>query len=315
MPSLNEDRLNRAKGCLVGLAVGDALGTTLEFSKRDSLPPVTDMVGGGPFHLKPGEWTDDTSMALCLAESLLERNSFNPYTMMDSFMDWMREGHNSVTGKCFDIGITTRAAIQNYIDEGIPLDGPSDPRSAGNGSIMRLAPTVLFFLDDRERAIEFSIHQSRPTHAAPEVLDACALMASILHESITGQSGWPPVLKEAKIVDIADQTYLAKERDDIRSSGYVVDTLEAALWAVAKTDNFRDALLLAVNLGDDADTVGAVTGQIAGAKYGYEAIPVEWRKTLAWEEKIARMAVSLAQEGLKPAALPHQQLTPQPPMA
>ncbi|PZQ46474.1 MAG: hypothetical protein DI551_05055 [Micavibrio aeruginosavorus] len=311
MPMRDVEILDRAKGCLVGLAVGDALGTTLEFTKRDSQPPVADMVGGGPFRLKPGQWTDDTSMALCLADSLLHRNSFNPTEMMDRFVDWMREGYNSSTGECFDIGDTTRAALRNYIDEGIAGDASASPSMAGNGSIMRLAPAVLFSLDDRDRAIDLSVRQSRPTHAAPEVLEACALMGAVLHAAITGNNPSLPVLREPKIRKIADGAYLAKVRDDIRSSGYVIDTLEAALWAVSQTDNFRDALLLAVNLGDDADTVGAVAGQLAGAKYGYNAIPQEWRNTLAWHDKIAELSVSLVRAGLNRS----RQLTPQPPMA
>ena len=140
--TLSPEILDRAKACLLGLAIGDAVGTTLEFSRRDSYPPLTDMVGGGPFYLKAGEWTDDTSMALCLAEGLIQSRSFDARSILNRFVNWMEYGHNSVTGECFDIGTTTRQALQNYADRLEVCDGPSSPDSAGNGSIMRLAPAV-----------------------------------------------------------------------------------------------------------------------------------------------------------------------------
>ena len=153
-------RQDRALGCLLGLAVGDALGTTLEFARRDSRPAVTDMVGGGPFGLPPGAWTDDTSMALCLAESLLAHGRVDPHDLMTRFVRWYRDGHNSVTGTCFDIGGATRAALERFLRTGDPLAGSTDPRSAGNGSIMRLAPVPLAYArrhwTDRFKICEFA---------------------------------------------------------------------------------------------------------------------------------------------------------------
>ena len=291
---------DRAAGCLVGLAVGDALGTTLEFARRDSKPPVTDLVGGGPFGLKPGEWTDDTSMALCLADTLLARGQLDAGDLMERFRRWRDEGYNSVTGKCFDIGIATRQAISRYASDGNPFAGSTDPMSAGNGSIMRLAPVPIFHANDAAAAEEAAIRQSRTTHGAQECSDACQLMARILVRLMNGMA-WEDVTAAShpdpwmpKIRALAEGRWKGRKRAQIRSTGYVVDTLEAALWAVDSTSSFEEAVLLAVNLADDADTVGAVTGQLAGARYGYQAISKKWATGIAWSEKIVSMARSLS---------------------
>ena len=130
--------VDRYRGCLLGLAVGDALGTTLEFQPPGSFEPTADKVGGGPFRLKPGQWTDDTSMALCLAESLIERRGFDPVDQLERYCCWYRTGHLSSTGRCFDIGSTTRAALHRFERTREPCCGSTDPATAGNGSIMRL---------------------------------------------------------------------------------------------------------------------------------------------------------------------------------
>lgn len=290
---------DRAVGCLVGLALGDALGTTLEFSIRDSLPAVTDLVGGGPFGLKPGEWTDDTSMALCLADSLLERGHLDPQDLMERFRNWRDKGHNSVNGRCFDIGIATRQAISRYVSTGNPVAGSADPASAGNGSIMRLAPVPIFFAGDVTAAEKAAIQQSRTTHATPECLDACQLMTRILVRLIGGKPWEEAItvsgtdLEKPKVRELAARKWKGKKRSQIKSTGYVVDTLEAALWAVDTTTSWEEAVLLAVNLGEDADTVGAVTGQFAGARYGLKAIPGTWMTKLAWSDHLVELALKL----------------------
>ena len=142
---------DRYRGCLLGLAVGDALGTTLEFESPGSFDPIDDMVGGGPFGLVPGQWTDDTSMALCLAASLIESPRFDAGDQMDRYLRWMREGYMSSTGTCFDIGNTTRAALRRFERSGDPYSGPTDPMSAGNNSLMRLAPVPMYFAAMRPR--------------------------------------------------------------------------------------------------------------------------------------------------------------------
>ncbi|WP_455991014.1 ADP-ribosylglycohydrolase family protein [Methylorubrum extorquens] len=289
---------DRAHGALLGLAVGDALGTTLEFTRRDTQPLHTEMTGGGPFDLKPGEWTDDTAMALALADSLISCSGINPHDLAARFVSWWQDGAYSSTKTCFDIGLTTRDALARFVRTGDPYAGSTDPRTAGNGSLMRLAPVALFALHDA-RADQLARDQSRITHAAPQAVEACALFVQLLREAILGQ---PDVLRprawsgDPAITAIAAGSWHPKTRDEIRSSGYVLHTLEAAIWAVGTTTNFEDALILAVNLADDADTVGAVTGQLAGALYGASAIPERWLHPLAWRSEISAAADRLLAE-------------------
>ena len=296
-------RLDRAAGCLLGLAIGDAIGTSLEFKKRDSYKHLTDMVGGGPFHLPVGVWTDDTSMALALADSLIASKAhgldFDANDLMDRFVSWWREGEYSATGECFDIGITTSSALGRYKASGDPFAGDPDPHSAGNGSLMRLAPVALAGVHwSSERAAEIARLQSRTTHAAAACLDACAAYALMLRAVITGANFEEAIdagqgRYGATIGTIVEGSWRAKSRDGIASSGYVAHSLEAALWCLARTDNYRDAVLLAANLGDDADTTAAITGQLAGALYGRAGLPTEWLAKLAWRERIEAIALDL----------------------
>ncbi len=165
--------LARYRGCLLGLAAGDAVGTTLEFKPPGSFQPIADMVGGGPFNLKPGGWTDDTSMALCLAESLIECGGFDPLHQLDTYCRWERDGHLSVKGYCFDIGSTTHAALERFRADRRPDPGPTDPRSAGNGSIMRLAPVPMLYAGDPEKAAE--------------CVDACRYLAGLIVGALRGR--------------------------------------------------------------------------------------------------------------------------------
>ncbi len=156
--------ISRYRGSLLGLAVGDALGTTLEFKSPGTFLPITDMVGGGPFNLEPGEWTDDTSMALCLAESLIEKEKFDPIDQMQRYLKWYRDGHLSSNGKCFDIGMTVGNALRKFEKTKDPYSGSEDPNSAGNGSLMRLAPIPLVYANDEIVAMEKAVESSRTTH-------------------------------------------------------------------------------------------------------------------------------------------------------
>ncbi len=158
--------LSRFRGSLLGLAVGDALGAPVEFEPRGSFPPITGYRGGGPFNLGAGDWTDDTSLTLCLAESLVERRGFDPRDQVERYVRWWREGHMSCTGNCFDIGNTTKWSLQRFIDTGDPYSGPTDPGKASNGSLMRLAPVPLFFHASPADAIEYSGLSSKTTHGA-----------------------------------------------------------------------------------------------------------------------------------------------------
>ena len=290
--------VDRALGALVGLAVGDAIGTTLEFKPRDSYTAVTDMTGGGPFGLKAGQWTDDTAMALALADSLLAYPELGAADLMTRFVGWHRDGDYSCTGTCFDIGVTTRQALQRWLRSGDPYAGSTDPQSAGNGSLMRLAPVALRHWRDRAMLDAVARRQSRTTHAAPEAVEACALFAGILADAIEGRPRSEvlrnrAVARAGAITSIAAGSWRSKSRADVRSSGYVAHSLEAALWCVGRTSSFAEAVLLAANLGDDADTTAAITGQLAGALYGQSGIPAKWTSKLAWRSRIEDWARQL----------------------
>lgn len=277
----SDGRRDRAIGALVGLAIGDALGTTVEFAARDTFDRVTDMVGGGPFRLRPGGWTDDTSMALCLADSLVaKQGQVDPAHLLELFVRWWREGYNSHTGDCFDIGTATRNALSAFAQTGSLINNEAAEHQA-NGSIMRLAPAVIC-APNRDLAIELSIAQGRTTHAAPVPTDCCRELGGLLWD----------------LVDSGDRAhvgrhYSSRARAGVVSTGHAPATLDAARWAVGTTRDFRSAVLKAVNLGDDADTVGAVTGQIAGALYGLRAIPPEWLEKLAWNDWITLRGAEL----------------------
>jgi ADP-ribosylglycohydrolase len=294
-------------GALLGLAAGDALGATLEFTSRSAVVPIDDMVGGGPFGLEPGQWTDDTSMALCLAESLLACGGFDPADQMQRYVRWWREGHWSSTGACFDIGSTVAAALQRFERTGNPMAGSPDPRAAGNGSLMRLAPVPLRYAHDPVEAVRLAGDGSRTTHAAREAVDACRYFAALLVGALNGASKedllsprfapagvrWADAPLSPRIDAIAGGSFRSKAPYDLMTTGYVVHTLEAALWGFFTTGSFRDGALAVVNLGGDADTTGAVYGQLAGAYYGAAGIPAAWRERLARRDEIEAMALRL----------------------
>ena len=311
--------MDRYRGCLLGLAAGDALGTSLEFRAPGSFRPIDDMVGGGPFGLDPGMWTDDTSMALCLAESLLEMQEFDPQDQMRRYVSWYREGHLSSNGYCFDIGNTVQEALVNFIETGEAYAGSIDPFSAGNGSLMRLAPVPMYFAQHPEDAIDLSGISSKTTHGALEAVDACRYFGGLLVGALNGESKetllggsycpipgyWTRSPLAGRIAEIAGGSFKRKGPPDIRGTGYVVDSLEAALWAFHGSLSFREGALMAANLGDDADTTAAIFGQLAGAHYGAKAIPSGWRNKLVDVELITCMADNLysqpRQSGIDPS--------------
>ncbi|OMF95445.1 ADP-ribosylglycohydrolase family protein [Paenibacillus sp. FSL R7-0337] len=299
---------DRYQGCLQGLAAGDALGTTVEFQAPGTFKPMTDIVGGGVFALQPGQWTDDTSMALCLAESLLALQGFDPADQMQRYVKWYREGALSSTSRCFDIGNATREALHRYEASGEAYSGSEEPFSAGNGSIMRLAPVVMYYAEHPAEVIRYAAMSSRTTHGAAECLAACRLLAAYI---LAGLHGWskqemlaPEAFREwldedtltPHMLNIKQGSYKLKEPPQIQGSGYVVESLEAALWAFHKSDSFAEGALFAVNLGNDADTTGAIYGQIAGAYYGLSGIPAEWSRKLAMRELISDYAGRLFTE-------------------
>ena len=256
------------------------------------------MIGGGPFDLKPGQWTDDTAMALALADSLRHDPNLDETDLMQRFVDWYQTGTYSCTGQCFDIGITTRQALARWQKTGAPFAGSTDPMSAGNGSLMRLSPVAIRHFENRGVLRDVAARQSRTTHAVPEAVDACVAYAEVLADAIAGAKR-SEVLRNreeafaGKITPIMAGSWRGKARDDMRASGYVAHSLEASLWSVARSGDHRGAVLLAANLGEDADTTGAIAGQLAGALYGEAGIPAAWREKLAWGPRLAQAAASL----------------------
>lgn len=303
--------VDRQRGTLVGLAVGDALGAAVEFEPPGTFPKVTGYRSGGPHGLAPGEWTDDTSMALALADSIASAG-WDLNDQARRYTAWWRKGRYSVNGRCFDIGITTRRALSRFEGTGdARTSGDPSERASGNGSIMRLAPVPIryahLFPGHLDELLRFLAESSLPTHASPQCVSACVCMGSILagliqdctREEVLAPS-WPPLLRlteihplHAEVLAVAQGSFRKKEPPEIVGSGYVVKSLEAALWAFHGARDFREAVLRAVNLGDDADTTGAVCGQLAGAYWGESGIPAEWRDELARMDVIEKALAGL----------------------
>lgn len=297
--------LDKAIGALVGLAVGDAVGTTLEFRSPGSFEPLTDMVGGGPFRLAPGEWTDDTSMALCLAESILDTGAMHLEDQLRRYVMWKNDGYLSSNGRCFDIGHTTRSQLERYQRSGEAIDPHPDEESAANGSLMRLAAVPIRWHADPALAAQRSAESSRSTHPAQRPVDSCRLLGAIVSALITGASldtvtagtFWKWGTLHPGVADIAAGGWKQKQPPQIRGSGYCISALEAALWAVGGAQDFASAILRAANLGDDADTTAAIAGQIAGAHWGASAIPSAWRDKLVSYDRITPLALGLYRAG------------------
>lgn len=290
---------DRCRGALIGLAVGDALGAAVEFASPGSFAPVTSYRSGGPHGLKAGEWTDDTSMALALADSIASVGwDINDQTRR--YVEWWTDGKYSVTGRCFDIGVTTRAALGRFLTgQDASRSGDPSESASGNGSIMRLAPVPIrfrhLFPGDLEALGRYAEESSLPTHASEQCLSACRYLALVLCGLIHGEErdrvlspDWEPLAKMKAIKSlhplvqaIAEGSFRTKQPPAIRGSGWVIQSLEAALWAFHDASSFEQAVLKAVNLGDDADTTGAVCGQLAGAFFGESGIAGPLRSGLA----------------------------------
>jgi len=305
---------SRARGAMVGLAVGDALGAPIEFGERGTI--VTDYMDTGPWKIPIGGWTDDTAQALCLAEGILADATLEQ--QMDIFVKWLTEGHNSCTGKAVGIGGTTLKSLMTYRVTG-QIKPPTDEHSAGNGCIMRLAPVVIHGAAHDDRTMHQIVDECREscklTHGAPVAIECTALFGTMLVDTLDGCT-------KTEIRHSGDWLNLGNEFDhiingeyrnktesstrsysfggvehiehDLKPSGYCVDTLECALWAFYHTDTFEDGMTKVLSLGGDADTIGAVYGQLAGAHYGYEAIPQRWRDGLVWHDKIVDLADKLS---------------------
>ena len=243
------DDNEKLTGCLLGLAIGDALGCTLEFKKPGTFEPITTIIGGGYHKLKAGEWTDDTSMALCLAQSLIDCKGFDAKDQMQKYCKWEEEGYMSSTGECFDIGNTTLKALDDFHLTGNPYTTITDYSTAGNGSIMRLAPIPMYYYQNPEDALKYAALSSKTTHANKMCVDACRYMAGIMVGLLNGEnketvlsSMYSPVkdyfnnepLCDA-IKEVSNGSFKKKQPPEIKGSGFVVKSLEAALWAFYHT--------------------------------------------------------------------------------
>ena len=304
------DFLSRARGALVGLAVGDALGTTNEFQPAGSFEPITDMVGGGVFDLEPGQWTDDTSMALCLADSLLAQGRYDSFDVMERYDRWRKDGYRSSTGTCFDIGNQVMRSLWDFeVNQRVPRTAQRTT-SAGNGAIMRLAPVVIAGFEHREirEIVATAGLSARETHYSVEAEAATEVFAALLVGALLGWApehiinvGWAstgPAFDEmaARVISTDPAERAAWEKD---TSGYIVHGLRLAVHGLLDFGSFDEAVLAIANMGGDADTNAAIYGQLGGAHFGVEAIPASWRSTLHQGEEIdalARVLVDLRLE-------------------
>lgn len=337
LPLTDSEILPRIQGSLIGLAVGDALGAHVEFRPKAYLDshPVTDMEGGGTWGLQAGYWTDDTSMALCLGASLIVRSGFSGYDQLDRYQRWFRNGYMSSTGECFDIGTSTRDAIQEFekrcekekkkleekslskdalkqmLEKNVDINcGAQD--AAGNGPLMRLAPIPLFYHESQADAIRYAGDSAKFTHGDQKAIDACKFYSSLIWNAINGvpkarllkskffRGSFRQPLHD-DVMEIVNGSYKQKANgydDGIRGKGYIINALEAALWAFAHDENsFEIGVLKAISLGDDTDTTAAIYGQLAGAVYGLDQIPQRWQDQLFQREFILTMANGLYLKG------------------
>jgi len=290
---------NRRRGALIGLAVGDALGAAVEFKSPGSFAPVVGYRDGGPHGLNAGEWTDDTSMALALADSIAT-SGWGLNDQAERYVQWWKTGKYSVNGRCFDIGITTRSALGNFVAKKDALtSGDRSDRASGNGSIMRLSPVPIryghLYVDQLDELSRLAEESSLPTHASQQCVAACRYLATVCAALIHGEDrdevlspDWKSLqqLNDIKplhplIQEIAEGSFRKRKPPAIKGSGWVVKSLEASLWAFHDAETFEEAVLRAVNLGDDADTTGAICGQLAGAYWGESGISESLRSGLA----------------------------------
>ncbi len=289
----------RFLGALIGLAVGDALAAATQYRKPGSFPPVGDMLGGGPFDLPRGGWSDDTSMALCLAESLLESDGFDPRDQVERYARWQQQGHLSATGQCVGITASTARALAMAKWRRQVFSGSHDPTQLDPEVLSRVAPAAMFFFAVSADAVAQAAESARTTCQSPGAVEACRLFAAVLYGALSGKPKQAVLTPPAELLDPAtlrtDVAALAESGGaQIGTAepraGHVVEVLEAALWTFRTTDNFRDGALRAANLGANSDVAACVYGQLAGAYYGVSAIPGTWRNSLMGKDLIEGLA-------------------------
>jgi len=298
----------RFQGALVGLAVGDAIAAHTQFRKPGAFAAVGDLLGGGPFDVPRGAWTDDTAMALLLAESLLARESFDAHDLVARYGRWQREGYGSATGLCVGISANVARSLATAQYKRQPFAGSHDPEQLDKDPLSRVAPIALYFLADGKTTVARAVDSARITAQAPIVLDCVRLFAAMVHQALRGRGKDevlrpPPALWETphtrpEVRAVYEGSYLHRDAAEITGGGHIVQALEAALWAFNKSDSFREGALFAANLGRDSDVVGAVYGQLAGAFNGVSAIPGIWRNSLTKNDVIVETADKLLTHAL-----------------
>jgi ADP-ribosylglycohydrolase len=298
----------RFQGALLGLAAGDALAAHTQFRKPGSFPAIGDLLGGGPFDLPRGAWTDDTALSLLLAESLLEREGFDAHDQVQRFARWQREGHGSATGQCVGISanVARSLALAQYKRQ--PFAGSHDPEQLDKDPLSRVAPTVMYFFADAPAAIAKAAEASRITAQAPVVLDCIRLFAAMVHLALSGRDRttllhpprelWITATTRPEVLALYEGSYARRNPPEIHGGGGILQALEAALWAFHGSETFREGALKAANLGRDSDVVAAAYGQIAGAYHGVSAIPGIWRNSLMKQEVIIDKADRLLTHAL-----------------
>ncbi len=308
---MNEERVI---GGILGLVVGDALGLPVQFLTRAEVrqSPVIGMRGGGAFDTPPGTWSDDSSLTLCLVKSLIEKG-YDVSDIAERFVRWFQEGYCTPFDQAFDIGYATRDAMRRLIKGVAPLEaGPAEEDDNGNGSLMRILPAVMFFahLPDSQ-FIERVCEVSKITHGHPRSQLGCSLYGLYIKSLLAGEDMEAAYRSlQVKAHRVFESTELEKElsfyqritngslpmlfEDEIQSTGYVVYTLEAAIWCFMMTESYKEAVLKAVNLGLDTDTVGAVAGGLAGVYYGLGGIPEEWLSKILKKDWILDLCRRLA---------------------
>jgi ADP-ribosylglycohydrolase len=286
---------DRFLGALIGLAAGDALAAATQFRKPGTFTPVGDVLGGGPFDLPRGAWSDDTSMALCLAESLLETNGFDPRDQVERYRRWQQQGYLSATGQCLGITAGTAKALAQAQWRRQLFSGSHDPNQLDPEVLSRVAPAVLFYFSSPSDAVTFASEQSRTTCQAPGAIEACKLLAACLVQALAGKPKATLLEPPAELLDVAAlrsgvASIATRRASSEARAGTVVEVLDAAVWAFRSTDNFRDGALRCANLGANSDVATAVYGQLAGAHYGIGGIPATWRSSLAGRDLIEGFA-------------------------
>lgn len=301
---------NRFKGSLVGLGVGDALGASVEFLKRDTYE-ISTYQSGGKLNVKLGEYTDDTAMALCLSWSLLE-NGFDEKNQLELYLKWLLEAYMSADGRVVDCGKTIYYSLMNYKKNKTITSNQNQKFTAGNGSLMRIAPIALYSHKNIKKALVYSALSSYTTHGLDVCADACMAYTGLIIAALNAlekdeilsyaYAKYIFGLIDDKSLDVKcvlEGSYKHKTRDEISSTGYVIHSLEAALWCFYNSQNFDDGLKLAVNLGNDTDTIGAIYGQLAGAYYGFDAISKDLRENLMRSDFLQDTALRLYEVALE----------------